>query len=52
MTKAKFSELSSVPHGIVEAWIDRGHVENRLIGEHRLVNVASLWRKALEGEER
>ncbi|WP_434113340.1 hypothetical protein [Methylocaldum sp. GT1TLB] len=43
ITRQRYAELSGVPIGIVDAWVDRGHIPSELIGKHRLVNVALLW---------
>jgi hypothetical protein len=48
MTKQRFSELSGVPLGVVDAWVDRGYIPSRVIGKHRLVNMALLWKGAFD----
>jgi hypothetical protein len=48
MTKLKFSELTCVPEGVVEGWLDRGYVPSLVIGKHRLVNVALMFKQALD----
>jgi hypothetical protein len=51
VTRERFSELSGVPLGVVDAWVDRAYIPSRLIGRHRLVNVAEMWRQAFEKEK-
>jgi len=50
ITRQRYSELSGVPIGIVDAWVDRGQIPSKVIGKHRLVNVALLWKDAFERE--
>jgi hypothetical protein len=45
ITRQRYAELSGAPIGIVDAWVDRGHIPSKVIGKHRLVNVALLWSK-------
>jgi len=50
MTRQRYAELTGVSVGIVDAWVDRGYLPSTVIGKHRLVNVAALWRRAFEDE--
>lgn len=48
MTRERYSELSGVPIGVVDAWVDRGYIPSKIIGKHRLINLALMFRQALE----
>ena len=47
VTKQRFSELSGQKIGIVDAQVDRGYLPSRVIGKHRMINLARLWVDAL-----
>jgi len=52
VTKQRFSELSGQKIGVVDAQVDRGYLPSKVIGKHRMVNLARLWVDALkEGDE-
>jgi hypothetical protein len=48
MTQTKFAELVGVDVGVVEGWVNRGHVPTAKIGKRRLVNVHQLSREVAE----
>lgn len=50
MEREKFANLVGVDIGIVNGWIDRGHLPSIKIGKHRLVNLALLAKECLEKE--
>jgi hypothetical protein len=47
ITRQRYSELSGVPLGVVDAWVDRGYIPSKIIGRHRLVNIAAMWKDAV-----
>lgn len=47
ITKQRYSELTGQEIGVVNAQVNRGHIPSRLIGKHRLVNLARMWIDAL-----
>lgn len=51
VTKQRFSELSGLDIGVVDAHVDRGYLPSKRIGRHRLINLARLWAEALQGME-
>jgi len=50
ITRQRYAELSGVPIGIVDAWVDRGHLPSKVIGKHRLINVALMWAQAFQAD--
>jgi len=50
VTKQRYSELTGLPIGVIEAQVDRKHLPSKQIGKYRMVNLARLWMDAL-GEE-
>lgn len=50
MARDKFAELVGVSVGVVEGWMDRGHVQSIVIGRHRLVNMVALTLRCLNQE--
>jgi len=50
ITRQRYAELSGVPVGIVDAWVDRGYIPSKVIGKHRLVNVAQMWAQAFQND--
>lgn len=50
MSKQRFADLVGVEFGVVDAWVDRGYLPSRVIGKHRLINVAVLWKQAFDAQ--
>ncbi|WP_045223682.1 hypothetical protein [Methyloterricola oryzae] len=50
MTRQRYAELTGLAPGIVDAQVERGYLPSRIFGKHRLINVAQLWKQALEEE--
>ncbi len=51
MAKERFSELTGVPEGVVQGWIEKGHIATIKIGRHRLINIAVLTQECMEAEQ-
>lgn len=51
MSKARFAECVGVDIGVVDAWVDRRYIPSRVVGKHRLINVAQMWKQAFEEPE-
>lgn len=49
MTQEQFAQGAGLSHGVVRGWIDKGYLPTLLIGKHRMVNVAMVFRNALTG---
>ncbi|QSA98484.1 hypothetical protein [Methylococcus sp. EFPC2] len=50
MHRERFAQLVGVSVGVVDGWADRGQIPCVVVGKHKLVNVALLFKQALEQE--
>ncbi|MDD2769284.1 MAG: hypothetical protein PHT19_11150 [Methylococcus sp.] len=50
VSREMFSQFSGMDIGIVDAWVERGRIPSKLIGKHRLVNIAKMWHEAIQQE--
>lgn len=48
LSRKRFAELSGVPDGVLQGWIQRGYIPTYTIGKHTLINLALLNRMALD----
>ncbi|UZR30203.1 hypothetical protein [Methylococcus mesophilus] len=48
MTRELYAQYVGLPIGVVDAWVERGHVPSEKIGKYLLVNIAAQWRDAVQ----
>lgn len=48
MNKERFSDLTGVPIGVIEGWVNRGYIPTIVIGKHRLINLVQLTQDCIE----
>ncbi|MBY0576420.1 MAG: hypothetical protein K2P67_07490 [Gallionellaceae bacterium] len=48
VSRARFSELTGVPEGVVQGWISRGYLPTYSIGKYTLINLTLLNNLALQ----
>lgn len=48
VSRARFSEMTGVPEGVIQGWIGKGYVPTYSIGKYTLINLALLNRMALD----
>ncbi|AEF99477.1 hypothetical protein [Methylomonas methanica] len=48
MTKDRFAEISGVPVGVLQGWVDRNYVPTLVIGKHKVINMVQLQQICLE----
>ncbi len=48
MHKEKFAELVGVSYGVVDGWCERGYIPTRIVGKHKLVNLALLNQECID----
>lgn len=48
VSRARFSELTGVPEGVVQGWIAKGYLPTYSIGKYTLINLALLNNLALQ----
>lgn len=51
MTKERFAELMGVEVGVVRRMMDRDYLPTVKLGRYRLVNIALLQKRCLEGTD-
>lgn len=48
VSRARFSELTGVPEGVVQGWIAKGYLPTYSIGKYTLINLSLLNNLALQ----
>lgn len=48
VSRARFSELTGVPEGVVQGWISKGYLPTYSIGKYTLINLSLLNNLALQ----
>lgn len=48
VSRARFSELTGVPEGVVQGWIQKGYLPTYSIGKYTLINLSLLNNLALQ----
>lgn len=48
VSRARFSELTGVPEGVIQGWIAKGYLPTYSIGKYTLINLSLLNNLALQ----
>ncbi len=48
MAQTKFADLTGVPPGVLEGWINRGYLPTLKVGKHTVINLVALTQDCID----